>query len=386
MNHSIWFKERKAIDMRTTITKKPVWKMLTAVLLVMLLLSVPVEVKAAKRITAKKKTLSVGQEYNLKIKGLSKKEKKSKRKVSWEISDKSVVVFKGKKKYGVTVKARKAGTVKATGVYKGKKYRCKIKVIGNDERSEKQEEEPDCSRYGKAKLNVGEVKLYYLADEDKQFITQPYGHAGSFQFTVSGVPKDEIIKWSIEPGKSANCFHVTDNGNVSLVMDPAILDEAGNAAVIAKLENGTKLKANLYGYSERGTAVKQVIGDFKKNYISSDMTQHEKMETIAKYVEQEYDYVLYQSDWRYMVISGGGDCFSSRYFVKYLCESVGMKALSCIGENYHGNTLVQADGKMYIVVTGFNEPRPRRYMILQPSDENLRNIAKESRIDLSYFD
>lgn len=146
------------------------------------------------------------------------------------------------------------------------------------------------------------------------------------------------------------------------------------------------MKANLYGYSERGIAVKQVIEDFKKNYISSDMTQFEKMETIAKYVEQEYDYVLYQSDWRYMVISGGGDCFSSRYFVKYLCESVGMKALSCIGENYHGNTLVQADGKMYIVVTGFNEPRPRRYMILQPSDENLQNIAKESRIDLSYFD
>lgn len=121
-------------------------------------------------------------------------------------------------------------------------------------------------------------------------------------------------------------------------------------------------------------------------YITSDMTQFEKMETIAKYVEQEYDYVLYQFDWRYMVISGSGDCFSSRYFVKCLCESVGMKALSCIGEDYHGNTLVQADGKMYIVVMGFNEPRSRRYMILQPSDENLQNIAKQSRIDLSYFD
>ena len=71
------------------------------------------------------------------------------------------------------------------------------------------------------------------------------------------------------------------------------------------------------------------------------MAQFEKMETIAKYVEQEYNYVLYQSDWRYMVISGGGDCFSSRYFVKYLCESVGMKSLSCIGEDYHKNTLVQ---------------------------------------------
>ena len=116
------------------------------------------------------------------------------------------------------------------------------------------------------------------------------------------------------------------------------------------------------------------------------MTQYEIMETIAKYVEHEYDYVLYQSDWRYMVISGGGDCYASRYFVKYLCEAQGIKALALLGEDYHGNTLVKADGRMYIVVTGINEPKPRRYMILKPSDENLQNIAKQSRIDLSYFD
>ena len=109
-------------------------------------------------------------------------------------------------------------------------------------------------------------------------------------------------------------------------------------------------------------------------------------QAIAKYVEQEYDYVLYQSDWRYMVISGGGDCYASRYFVKYLCEEQGIKALALLGEAYHGKTLIKADDRMYIVVTGFNEPRSRRYMIMQPSDENLRNIAKESRIDLSYFE
>lgn len=103
-----------------------------------------------------------------------------------------MVVFKGKKKYGVTIKARKAGTVKMTGVYKGKKYRCKIKVIGNDELSEKQEEETDCSQSGKAKLNAGEAKLYYLADEDKQFITQPYGHTGRRYMILQ--PSDENLQ------------------------------------------------------------------------------------------------------------------------------------------------------------------------------------------------
>ena len=386
MNEPVWFKERKAIDMRTNESKKTVWFMLAAMLLVMMFVSEPVEAKTSKRITAKSKTLSVGQEYKLKIKGLSKKEKKSKKKVSWKISDKSVVVFKEKTKYGVAIKARNYGTVKVTGTYKGKKYSCKIKVIGNDNDSEEKAEELDGSQIGSAKLNASEVDLYYMEDEDRQYITQPSGHTGSFQFKVSGVPKDEMIKWSIETGKKANCYHVSDDGKVSLVMDPSSLDEPGDATLIAKLENGTELKAKLHGYSERGISVKRVFEDFKKKYITSDMTQYEIMETIAKYVEHEYDYVLYQSDWRYMVISGGGDCYASRYFVKYLCEAQGIKALALLGEDYHGNTLVKADGRMYIVVTGINEPKPRRYMILKPSDENLQNIATQSRIDLSYFD
>lgn len=382
MDEPVWFKERKAIDMRTNESKKTVWLALTSILTVMMLASVPAEAKAAKRLTEKSKSLSVGQEFKLKLKGLSKKEKKSKRKVSWRISDKSVVVFKGKTKYGVTVRARKTGAVKVTGIYKGKKYSCRIKVVRNDGGSE----EKNCAQSGRAKLNASEVDLYYLTDEDRKYITQQSGHVSSFQFTVSGVAKDESIKWSIETGKNGDCFHVTDDGNVSLIIDPSNFDEASDAVLIAELEDGTKLKAALHGYSERGMAVKKVIEDFKNNYITSDMTQYEKMETIAKYVEHEYDYVLYQSDWRYMAISGGGDCYASRYFVKYLCETVGIKALACIGEGYDGNTLVKADGKMYIVVTGFNEPRPRRYMLMELTDQALQNVAKGSRIDLSYFE
>lgn len=116
MYEPVWFKERKAIDMRTNESKKTVCLAFTAILIVMMFVSVPVEAKAAKRLTEKSKSLSVGQEFKLKIKGLSKKEKKSKRKVSWRISDKSVVVFKGKTKYGVTVRTRKTGSVKVTGI------------------------------------------------------------------------------------------------------------------------------------------------------------------------------------------------------------------------------------------------------------------------------
>lgn len=364
--------------------------MLIAIAGIITFLSVPVEAKAARKLSAKTKTISVGQEYTLKLKGLSKKDKRSGKRVSWKISDKSVVVFKGKTKYGVTVRARTKGNVTVIGKYKRKKYSCKIKVVGSDGKIDEDTDENESTdiqqENRQARLNATEIDLYYLADEDKKYITLVSGHRYSFQFKVSGVPKDEIIKWSIKTDKKANCYQVSDDGEVYLFIDPANLDEASDATLTAKLEDGTKLTAKLHGYSERGIEVKKVVDTFVADYITSDMMEYEKMETIAKYVEHEYDYVYYQSDWRRMVISGGGDCYASRYLVKYLCDAVGMKALACLGDDYHGKTLVKADGKMYLTVTGFNEPKPRRYMIMELTDQALRNVAEESRIDLSYFD
>jgi hypothetical protein len=361
-------------------------------LAVMAFMPVPAEAKTKKHLSAKSKTLTVGQEYTLKLKGLTKKEKQSNKSVRWKISDKSVAVFKGKTEYTVTLKARKTGTTKVTGIYKGKKYTCKITVQERTDGSEADnaylENEADSAASGNtsAKLNATGATLFYFNEEDKNYIAPDTGHSSSFQFKVSGVPKDEIIRWSIQSTKSISAFMVSDDGNVYLWKDPAVLDGSESATVVAKLEDGTRLTATLQGYSERGIAVKKRMEEFHTKYITDSMTEYEKMETIAKYVESEYDYVLYQSDWRKMVISGGGDCYASRYLVKYLCDAEGIKALACLGENYDGDTLVKADGKMYIVVTGFDEPKPRRYMIMEMTEQTLRNVAEGSRIDLSYFD
>jgi hypothetical protein len=334
----------------------------------------------------------MGQEFTLKLKGLTKKEKQGKETVRWKISDKSVAVFKGTTNDTVTLRARKAGTIKVTGTYQGKKYTCKITVRERSKNSESDnvyldnDTDSDASGNTSAKLNATGVVLYYFDEEDKNYLTPDAEHKSSFQFMVSGVPKDETIRWSIQGSESSSAFMVSGDGNVYLWKDPAVLDGCESATLVAKLEDGTKLTAALRGYSERGIAVKNRMDEFQSKYITDGMTEYEKMETIAKYVESEYDYVLYQPDWRKMVISGGGDCFASRYLVKYLCDAEGIKALACAGENYHGDTLVKADGKMYIVVTGFNEPKPRRYMIMEMTEQTLQKVAEESRIDLSYFD
>lgn len=87
-----------------------------------------VEAKPKRHLSSKDKTLSVGQEYTVRMKGISSKDKKKGRKVKWKVSDKSVAVIKGKKNYSITLRARKTGNVKVSGTYRGKKYTCKIKV------------------------------------------------------------------------------------------------------------------------------------------------------------------------------------------------------------------------------------------------------------------
>ena len=372
--------------MRANIIKRAMLTLVIGMMFMGMTTSLPVNAASVRKLSASSKKLSVGQEYTVKLKGLSKKDKKSKKTVLWSISDKRTVVFKQKGKYSVKVRARQAGTAKVTGIYRGKKYTCKI-TVGNARNIEDEEDsnsgEDASSGKTDCKLNAFDVTLYYIADEDKAYISQDSKHNQAYQFRVSGKSADDV-HWSIAENDSP--FKISYDGKVYLWRDPARFDEEITSTLVAKLSDGMVLKATLHGYSERGIAVKKKMDEFSANYITADMSEYDKMESIAKYVEHEYDYVLYQSDWRYMVISGGGDCYASRYFVKYLCEALGIKALALLGEKFDGKTLVKADGKMYVVVTGVNEPRPRRYLIMQPSDENLQNIAKLSRIDLSYFD
>ena len=115
------------------------------------------------------------------------------------------------------------------------------------------------------------------------------------------------------------------------------------------------------------------------------MQLYEKLDAIASYVSLNYEYQLYQPDWITMALGGSGDCFSSRCFVKYLCQAAGIKAVICVGDSLDGMTLAKADGKLYVVLTGFKDTQPRKYRVYEPPTDSLQSIVTRSHIDLSYF-
>ena len=64
---------------------------------------------------------------------------------------------------------------------------------------------------------------------------------------------------------------------------------------------------------------------------------------------------------------------------------MGIKAGACRSVDYHGATLVLADGSYYIITTGFDMPRPREYMISRVPDEQVEEIMEEREVIKSYF-
>lgn len=341
---------------------------LFALVLLMLIPGMAAEAKTKPKLAAKKKTMTIGQTYKLKLKGVS-----GKAKVKWKTSKKSVVSIAKKKGNTVTLKAKKKGTAVVTATYKKKKYRCKVTV-----KVKKRQPVAD-----NPVLNSRDVTLYYLAEDEKNYIKYDSSHLREYRFRVSGTKK-EVKDWKIT-GEGAGYFKITDYGLLQMNFGPAYVEPCVTATVTAVLEDGRKLTAAVRAYSELNIYIDKLFTDFEKQYITSSMTNREKAEKAAWYISTTSEYEFYNNDWWDIFLKGKGDCSASRYALQYMCNHMGIKAAACGNLAAHGKTLIYAEGKFYVIITGFNEPKPRHYEIYEISGTALEELAEQNNFDLDYF-
>ena len=342
---------------------------LFALVLLLLIPGMAAEAKTKPKLATKKKTMTVGQTYKLKLKGVP-----GKAKVKWKTSKKSVVSIAKKKGNTVTLKAKKKGTAIVTATYKKKKFKCKIMVKAK-KKTESAADHPV--------LNSRDVTLYYLADDEKNYIKYDSSHLREYRFRVSGTKK-EVRDWKIT-GEGAGYFKITDYGLLQMNFGPAYVEPCVTATVTVILEDGRKLTAAVRAYSELNIYIDTVFTEFEKQYITQSMTKKEKAEKAAWYISTTSDYELYNNDWWDIFLKGKGDCSASRYALQYMCNHMGIKAAACGNLAAHGKTLVYAEDKFYVVITGFNEPKPRHYEIYEISGASLEELAKQNNFDLDYF-
>ena len=134
--------------------------------------------------------------------------------------------------------------------------------------------------------------------------------------------------WSIEGDPAvAKRYHITDKGLLYKVFgDDDYRTEYTECTVKAELTNGKVLTAGIRGYDDVNIFIRNTISDFKKTYITDKMTEYEKMEKV-----------------------------------------------------------VRADGKVYLVTTGFGNPKPRYYQINEITRADFDKINEKNFVDPAYI-
>ena len=328
--------------------------------------NVSIHNKSHVQLSEKDISLFEGDKKTIKLSGFSAKVRSGK--IKWKTSNKRIVTIS--KKYGrkITVKAKKAGKVKITATYKKKKYSCVI-IVRKDE----------------PLLNSTEVSIHRISDYAVPVIGKNPLYNYSFQFEVTGT-RAKVLRWSLEGDKKIiSRFVLTDEGKIFMLFGNAYNEDLIECTVVAHLSDGRQLRASVKGYDDDTIYVKKKIEEFKKKYITDKMTEYEKMEKVAWYLSTEYDYELYQPDWTKYIITGSGDCMASRIAVMYFCRELGLHASYCPDLDAHGDTVVRADGKVYLVTTGFNEKKPRTYWINEMSRELFDKRNAKNHIDPNYI-
>lgn len=325
-----------------------------------------VQAKIKPKLSVKTKTMNEGKTAVITLKNAGK--------VKWKTSKKSVVIITKKKKNKVIIKTKKAGKATITATYKKKTYKCRITVKKRKKKVEKDN----------PVLNATDVSLYYLGDTYKSYIQYEPNHLREFHFQMSGTKK-EVRTWKLE-GEGKDFFQITDYGLVTMTWGPSYSDWSQTASVKAILEDGRVLTAKVTCYAESNFYMNTLFKKFESQHITAGMTDKEKAEKAAWYIGYTTDYQSGQNNWMLLFFQGKGDCLASRVALEYMCRHMGIKARACGKFDYHGQTLIKAEGKFYIITTGYNEPKPRSYSIIEVSGTDLEKIMEENNLKMWMFE
>lgn len=283
--------------------------------------------------------------------------------------------FEGKSsKKSVKIKARKSGTVYVIARYKGKIKRCRIKITAKKQTDYK----TDTPRLNTTSVDTYHVEStlisYMTVDAALHHIRQP----------INFRSQERNWKWKVS---TETGLVISDDGLLTTVWRLGYGTTYLISMVTVIQENNQWLTATVRVYAEGNFYVDKVLTAFEQKYITSSMTGKEKVERAAAYIGETTDYQVNQNNWQMLLLGGKGDCRASRVLLAYMCKHMGIKAEPCGEFEYHGETLVKADGIYYIVITGFDEPRPRRYVITEITDQSqLQKIMDDNNLSPAMFE
>jgi len=276
-------------------------------------------------------------------------------------------------------------------------------IFGDGENQEQQEDifTDDIPAAGTSEKETDvestEIYLYAMNDTYSSVISMPDTMQTSYQIQTSG--KNPV--YTVVSGYTAK---VSETGLVTPKMQyVTYVDKNGNdvkgqweymfGETLISVQDGNSTvyyKFILKDYAEY--YAEQKMDTFLKENITAEMSDYKKVETIARWLANNFNYSQYHSGYTGLMLDGGGDCWANTSAVNYMCEKLGLTVYARYAANDpgagsgHRNSVVIIDGERYLVDCGYTGNAPRHYGLSKMDYDYSYKILNDGTLRLYQYE
>lgn len=276
-------------------------------------------------------------------------------------------------------------------------------IFGDGENQEQQEDifTDDIPAAGTSEKETDvestEIYLYAMNDTYSSVISMPDTMQTSYQIQTSG--KNPV--YTVVSGYTAK---VSETGLVTPKMQyVTYVDKNGNdvksqweymfGETLISVQDGNSTvyyKFILKDYAEY--YAEQKMDTFLKENITAEMSDYKKVETIARWLANNFNYSQYHSGYTGLMLDGGGDCWANASAVNYMCEKLGLTVYARYAANDpgagsgHRNSVVIIDGERYLVDCGYTGNAPRHYELSKMDYDYSYKILNDGTLRLYQYE
>lgn len=276
-------------------------------------------------------------------------------------------------------------------------------IFGDGENQEQQEDifTDDIPAAGTSEKETDvestEIYLYAMNDTYSSVISMPDTMQTSYQIQTSG--KNPV--YTVVSGYTAK---VSETGLVTPKMQyVTYVDKNGNdvksqweymfGETLISVQDGNSTvyyKFILKDYAEY--YAEQKMDTFLKENITAEMSDYKKVETIARWLANNFNYSQYHSGYTGLMLDGGGDCWANTSAVNYMCEKLGLTVYARYAANDpgagsgHRNSVVIIDGERYLVDCGYTGNAPRHYELSKMDYDYSYEILNDGTLRLYQYE
>lgn len=292
---------------------------------------------------------------------------------------------------------------KAEGTEDTEEVAAPEEIFGDGENQEQQEDifTDDIPAAGTSEKETDvestEIYLYAMNDTYSSVISMPDTMQTSYQIQTSG--KNPV--YTVVSGYTAK---VSETGLVTPKMQyVTYVDKNGNdvksqweymfGETLISVQDGNSTvyyKFILKDYAEY--YAEQKMDTFLKENITAEMSDYKKVETIARWLANNFNYSQYHSGYTGLMLDGGGDCWANTSAVNYMCEKLGLTVYARYAANDpgagsgHRNSVVIIDGERYLVDCGYTGNAPRHYELSKMDYDYSYKILNDGTLRLYQYE